>query len=64
MFLNGCEQIVFFKSLPLNSFKILKNKSLFYPQFEPYALIDAHKVHDILESRNGGGSLYLVPSIN
>ncbi|SVB36331.1 uncharacterized protein METZ01_LOCUS189185, partial [marine metagenome] len=51
-------------SMCKNSFTILKNNSLFFPQFEPYSLIDAHQVHDILESRNGGGSLYLVPSIN
>ena len=51
-------------SMCKNSFKILKNSTLFFPQFESYSLKDAHQVHDLLESRIGGGCLYLVPSFN
>ena len=34
---------------------------LLLPESESYPLKDASITHDILESRRGGGSLYLIP---
>ena len=31
------------------------------PEFEPYKLKDASLAHDMLESRKGGGSVFLTP---
>ena len=38
-----------------------KNKNINIPKAEGYSLKDASIAHDILESRRGGGSLFLKP---
>ena len=42
-------------------FSYLQNGKLILPNFEPLNLENASEAHDILESRRGGGSIYLVP---
>ena len=50
-----------YESISRGAFRILRNKSIDYPSIEMFPLKDAHKTHEILESRKGGGSLYLQP---
>ena len=50
-----------YESISRGAFRILRNKAIDYPSIEMFPLKDAHKTHDILESRKGGGSLYLQP---
>ncbi len=50
-----------FEKMTASVFKSFEDGFLNIPKSEPYALKDAHKAHDVLESRHGGGSLYLVP---
>ena len=42
-------------------FNAFKNKSIITPNPEPYNLEDVSLAHNILESRRGGGSLFLKP---
>ena len=42
-------------------FKAFKNKSTMTPEPEPFDLEEASLAHEVLESRRGGGSLFLKP---
>jgi hypothetical protein len=42
-------------------FNAFKNKNINIPKTEGYSLKDPSIAHDILESRRGGGSLFLKP---
>jgi len=42
-------------------FDFVMSNRLLLPESESYPLKDASITHDILESRRGGGSLYLIP---
>ncbi len=50
-----------FETLARGAFKFLKEPSLTIPTLEAYSLENASTAHSILESRRGGGSLYLLP---
>ena len=50
-----------YKNVANYAFDTLKNAALMLPDAKPYRLENAEKAHDVLESRDGGGSLYLVP---
>ena len=50
-----------FESLSEAAFKFLKEPSLKIPTPEALTLKDASVAHSILESRRGGGSIYLLP---
>ena len=42
-------------------FKSFEDKNLIVPDTQPISLENAAESHEILESRMGGGSLYLKP---
>ena len=42
-------------------FQAFKSNKITLPEFQPYKLRDANLAHNMLESRNGGGSVYLEP---
>ena len=42
-------------------FRAFQNKQIKIPKLEPYKLKDASLAHDVLESRRGGGSVFLTP---
>ena len=42
-------------------FKAFKNNKITLPEFQPFKLKDANLAHNMLESRRGGGSVYLEP---
>ena len=42
-------------------FEYMKNQTFKIPKAECYNLENASKAHEVLESRTGGGSLYLKP---
>tara|TARA_Y100001960_G_scaffold332796_1_gene434846 strand:+ start:1169 stop:2146 length:978 start_codon:yes stop_codon:yes gene_type:complete len=50
-----------YKTMAYSVFNIFREGTLRLPPAEPRSLKDASTAHDILESRRGGGSLYLVP---
>ena len=50
-----------YRKMASSVFSYLQNGKLILPNFEPLNLENASKAHDILESRRGGGSIYLVP---
>ncbi len=50
-----------YRKMASSVFSYLRNGKLVLPNFEPLNLENASKAHDILESRRGGGSIYLVP---
>ena len=51
-----------YENMAIAVFKSFKNRTLIVPDPDPHSLENASVAHDILESRRGGGSLYLVPS--
>lgn len=51
-----------YESMATNAFTMFEEKALRYPGFESYPLENASQAHEMLESRSGGGSVYLVPS--
>ena len=50
-----------FETLALEAFNFLKQPNLTIPTPEPLSLENVSKAHSILESRRGGGSIYLLP---
>ena len=50
-----------YKKMTDSVFEAFQNKSIIIPNPEPYNLEDAALAHNILESRRGGGSLFLKP---
>jgi NADPH2:quinone reductase len=42
-------------------FQAFKNNKITLPEFQPFKLKDANLAHNMLESRRGGGSVYLEP---
>ena len=50
-----------YKDMAISVFNTFENMNLILPDPEPYSLEKASKAHQILESRRGGGSLYLIP---
>lgn len=50
-----------YKKMTKAVFNAFKNKNINIPKAEGYSLKDASIAHDILESRRGGGSLFLKP---
>ena len=50
-----------FGNLALEAFNFLQKPSLILPTPEAYSIANASTAHSILESRQGGGSLYLTP---
>ena len=42
-------------------FQAFKNNKITLPEFQPFKLKDANLAHNMLESRKGGGSVYLEP---
>ena len=42
-------------------FQAFKNNKITLPEFQPFKLKDANLAHKMLESRRGGGSVYLEP---
>ena len=50
-----------YKRMTDSVFNAFKNKSIIIPEPFPFNLEDASLAHDVLESRSGGGSLYLKP---
>ena len=42
-------------------FQAFKNNKIILPEFQPFKLKDANLAHNMLESRRGGGSVYLEP---
>ncbi len=55
------DDIETYKSIANSVFGSLSNAALILPQPKPYGLENVAEAHDVLESREGGGSLYLVP---
>ena len=47
--------------MAISVFEHFKNQSFNIPKAECYNLEKASKAHEVLESRRGGGSLYLKP---
>jgi len=50
-----------YNDMAISVFNTFKNIDLILPDPEPYSLDKASEAHEILESRRGGGSLYLIP---
>jgi NADPH2:quinone reductase len=50
-----------YKKMTNSVFEAFQSKSIIIPNPEPYNLEDAALAHNILESRRGGGSLFLKP---
>ena len=50
-----------YKKMTDSVFKAFKNKSIMTPEPEPFDLEEASLAHEVLESRRGGGSLFLKP---
>ncbi len=50
-----------YESMANTVFNTLQRNALILPDPEPYSLENASIAHNILESRRGGGSLYLIP---
>jgi NADPH2:quinone reductase len=50
-----------YKKMTNSVFNAFKNNQIKIPEFEPYKLKDASLAHDMLESRKGGGSVFLTP---
>ena len=42
-------------------FQSIKDNKITLPEFQPFKLKDANLAHNMLESRSGGGSVYLEP---
>ena len=50
-----------YKKMANSVFQAFKNNKITLPEFLPYKLKDANLAHNMLESRRGGGSVYLEP---
>ena len=50
-----------YKKMANSVFQAFKNNKITLPVFQPYKLRDANLAHNMLESRSGGGSVYLEP---
>ena len=50
-----------YKKMANSVFQAFKNNKITLPEFLPYKLKDANLAHNMLESRSGGGSVYLEP---
>ena len=50
-----------YKKMANSVFHAFKNNKITLPEFLPYKLKDANLAHNMLESRSGGGSIYLEP---
>ena len=50
-----------YKKMANSVFHAFKNSKITLPEFLPYKLKDANLAHNMLESRRGGGSVYLEP---
>ena len=50
-----------YKKMANSVFQALKNNKITLPEFQPFKLKDANLAHNMLESRSGGGSVYLEP---
>ena len=50
-----------YKKMTNSVFNAFKNNQIKIPKLEPYKLKDASLAHDMLESRKGGGSVFLTP---
>ena len=54
-------EVALYKKMANSVFHAFKNNKITLPEFLPYKLKDANLAHNMLESRSGGGSVYLVP---
>ena len=50
-----------YKKMANSVFNAFQNNQIKIPKLEPYKLKDASLAHDVLESRRGGGSVFLTP---
>ncbi len=50
-----------YKKMADSVFQAFKNDKITLPEFQPFKLKDANLAHNMLESRRGGGSVYLEP---
>ncbi len=50
-----------YKKMADSVFQAFKNNQITLPEFYPFKLKDANLAHNMLESRRGGGSVYLEP---
>ena len=50
-----------YENMAASVFKAFENEIIKVSKFLPFDLKDASNAHDTLESRKGGGSIYLVP---
>jgi NADPH2:quinone reductase len=53
--------LTLYKKMANSVFKAFKNNEITLPEFHPFKLKDANLAHNMLESRSGGGSVYLEP---
>ena len=50
-----------YKRMANSVFQTFKDNKITLPEFQPFKLKDANLAHNMLESRSGGGSVYLEP---
>ena len=50
-----------YKKMANSVFQAFKSNKITLPEFQPFKLKDANLAHNMLESRSGGGSVYLEP---
>ena len=50
-----------YKRMANSVFQAFKDNKITLPEFQPFKLKDANLAHNMLESRSGGGSVYLEP---
>ena len=50
-----------YENMAASVFKAFEDEIIKVSEFLPFNLKDASNAHDTLESRKGGGSIYLVP---
>jgi len=53
--------LALYQKMAVSVFQAFKNNKITLPEFQPFKLKDANLAHNMLESRRGGGSVYLEP---